>query len=76
MSQHEIERVIGRAATDDAFRQALINDTREACKDYDLTEEELNALEQLDSQSLLAFAETLNRRISKTGGLDQGNTLS
>ena len=68
MSQHEVERIIGRAATDDAFRQALIDNAREACKEYDLTEEELNALEKLDSQSLLAFAGTLDRRISKTGG--------
>ena len=65
MSQHEIERVIGRAATDDAFRQALIDDAREACKGYDLTPDELDALARLDTQSLLAFAGTLATRISK-----------
>ena len=68
MSQHDVEHVIGRAATDTAFRQALIDNAREACKEYDLTEEELGALEQLDSQSLLAFAGTLDKRISKTAG--------
>jgi hypothetical protein len=68
MSQHEVERVIGRAVTDAAFRAALINNAREACKGYDLTEEELNALEALDSDSLAAFAGTLDKRISKTGG--------
>ena len=68
MSQHEIERVIGRAATDTAFREALIANAREACKDFDLTEDELDALEKLDSQSLLAFAGTLDKRISKTAG--------
>jgi len=68
MSQHEIERVIGRAATDSAFRQALIDDARAACKDFDLTEDELDALEKLDAQSLLAFAGTLDKRISKTIG--------
>jgi len=68
MSQHEIERVIGRAATDSAFRQALIDNAREACKEYDLTEDELDALEKLDAQSLMAFAGTLDRRISKTIG--------
>lgn len=68
MSQTEIERVIGRAATDEAFRQALIDNARVACKDYSLTEDELDALEKLDAQSLLAFAGTLDRRISKTLG--------
>jgi ribosomally synthesized peptide len=68
MSQHEIERVIGRAATDSTFRQALIDNAREACKDYDLSEDELDALEKLDAQSLLAFAGTLDKRISKTIG--------
>jgi hypothetical protein len=69
MSQHEIERVIGRAATDSKFRQALIDNARAACKEYDLTEEELDALEKLDTQSLMAFAGTLDKRISKTGGI-------
>jgi hypothetical protein len=69
MSQHEVERVIGRAVTDAAFREALINNAREACKGYDLTEEELDALEALDSQSLAAFAGTLDKRISKTSGM-------
>jgi Ribosomally synthesized peptide prototyped by Frankia Franean1_4349. len=68
MSQNEIERVIGRAVTDSAFRQALIDNAREACKEYDLTEDELGALEQLDANSLMAFAGTLDQRISKTGG--------
>jgi hypothetical protein len=68
MSQHEIERVIGRAVTDSAFRQALIDNARTACKDFDLSEEELDALEKLDSSSLASFAATLDRRISKSGG--------
>ena len=68
MSQSEIERVIGRAVTDAAFRQALIDDARAACTEYDLSEDELDALEKLDAQSLLAFAGTLDRRISKTAG--------
>ena len=68
MSQSEIERVIGRAVTDSAFRQALIDNAHEACKEYDLTADELEALETLDAQSLLAFAGTLDKRISKTIG--------
>lgn len=69
MSQHEIERVIGRAATDSKFREALIANAREACKEFDLNEDELDALEKLDANSLLAFAGTLDKRISKTSGM-------
>jgi hypothetical protein len=68
MSQSEIERVIGRAVTDEMFRIALIENAREACEGYDLTEDELDALEKLDAQSLLAFAGTLDKRISKKAG--------
>jgi hypothetical protein len=68
MTQSEVERVIGRAVTDAAFREALIKNAREACKDYNLTEDELTALEALDADSLAAFAGTLDKRISKTSG--------
>ena len=68
MSQHDIERVIGRAATDTEFRKALIDNARKACQGYDLTEDELDALEKLDADSLMAFAGSLDNRISKTGG--------
>ena len=69
MTQSEVERVIGRAVTDATFREALIKDARAACKDYQLTEDELNALEALDVESLAAFAGTLDKRISKTSGM-------
>lgn len=68
MSQTEVERVIGRAVTDASFREALIKNAREACKEYNLTEDELNALEALDADSLGSFAGTLDKRISKTSG--------
>lgn len=68
MSQSEVERVIGRAVTDEAFRKQLIDSARAACAGYDLTEDELDALEKLDAESMLAFAGSLDRRISKKGG--------
>lgn len=68
MSQSEVERVIGRAVTDPDFRQRLIDNAREACAEYDLTEEEIEALEALDQNSLVMFAGTLDKRISKSGG--------
>jgi len=63
MPQVEVERVMGRAGTDPAFREALLTDAREACRGYDLTEEELEALEQLDLASLEAFAGALETRL-------------
>jgi hypothetical protein len=68
MSQESVERIIGRAVTDPAFRQRLIDNAAEACKEYDLTPDELAALEALDAESLKAFAGTLDSRISKSGG--------
>jgi hypothetical protein len=63
-----VQAVIGRAITDAEFRQLLIDDARTACAEYDLTEEELAALDALDANSMQAFAGTLDARISKTGG--------
>ena len=68
MSQSDVERVIGRAVTDAEFRKALIENAREACKGYNLSEDELNALEALDADSLASFAGTLDKRMSKTSG--------
>lgn len=68
MSLESVQQVIGRAVVDAEFRQKLIDNAREACAGYDLTEEELVALEALDAESLKAFAGTLDARISKTGG--------
>ncbi|MBK9941794.1 MAG: Franean1_4349 family RiPP [Kouleothrix sp.] len=69
MPQSDVERVIGRAVTDSEFRAALIANARAACQGYDLTEDELNALEALDAESLAAFAGTLDKRITKTSGM-------
>ena len=70
MSQIEIERVIGRAAIDASFRQALLSNARQACEGYDMTEDEIGGLEQLDLESLMAMVGTLDRRISDTDGAD------
>lgn len=68
MSQEAVQQVIGRAITDAEFRQQLIDDARAACSDYDLTEEELTALDALDAASLQAFAGKLDARLSKSAG--------
>ncbi len=68
MSQSAIEQIIGRAVVDAEFRAKLIADARSACAGYDLTEEELDALEKLDAESLQAFAGKLDPRLSKSAG--------
>jgi hypothetical protein len=68
MSQEAVQQIIGRAVTDAAFRQQLIDNAHEACKGYDLTPEELAALEALDAASLKAFAGSLDVRITKSAG--------
>lgn len=68
MSRTAVEQVIARAMVEADFRQQLIDNARVACMEYDLTEEELAALEALDNESLKTFAGTLDVRISKTGG--------
>ncbi len=68
MSQEVVQQIIGRAVTDAEFRQKLIDNAKEACKGYDLTPEELAALEALDAESLKAFAGSLDVRITKTAG--------
>lgn len=68
MSLEAVQMIIGRAATDPKFRKRLIENAAQACQDYDLTTEELAALEALDSESLEAFAGTLPDRITKGAG--------
>lgn len=68
MSAEAVQQVIGRAITDAEFRQQLIDDARAACQGYDLSAEELDALEALDAESMKAFAGTLDARLSKSAG--------
>ncbi len=68
MSLEAVQMIIGRAATDAEFRKKLIKNAARACQDYNLTEDELAALEALDSESLEEFAGKLPKRITKGAG--------
>jgi len=72
VSQEAVQMVIGRAATDAEFLEALIENAAKACKGYDLTADELGALEALDTKSLKAFAGTLDKRIQKGHSIGLG----
>lgn len=72
MSLEAVQMVIGRAATDAAFRKQLIENAARACQGYELTADELAALEALDGESLEAFAGKLPERITKGAGSGLG----
>ena len=72
MSLEAVQVIIWRAATEPEFRKLLIENAAQACEGYDLTGEELAALEALDGESLEAFAGTLPNRITKAAGRGLG----
>jgi hypothetical protein len=74
MSREAIAIIIGRAITEEDFRQQLIQDAAKACKGYDLTPDELQALESIEPESLETFASSLPERLIKGvgGGLIVG----
>jgi hypothetical protein len=65
MSQETVEAIIGKAVLDAEFREALLANPDEALAGYDLTEEELAGLKELDAESLNAMAGSLDERVSK-----------
>ncbi len=65
MSQEAVQRVIGRAVMDEAFRKLLFSNPDEAFKGYDLTEEEKKILRHLDADEVAGFAGKLDERITK-----------
>ncbi len=67
MSKEAIQTVIGRAVTDSEFRVALFANPNEALAGYDLTEEEMAGLKELDAETLDSMAGSLDERISKWG---------
>ena len=68
MSHEAVSIIIGRAVVDPEFRQLLIDNAAAACQGYDLTAEELEALEAIDSASVEAFASSLPDRLIKGVG--------
>lgn len=80
MSQRSVEQVIGRLATDEAFRRRFAEDPAAALQELaasglELTLCELRALSTIDAGVAARFADALDPRIQKTdlhGGCDGG----
>jgi hypothetical protein len=64
----DFEAVIGRAVGDPEFRSELFEDVKSTVKkyEYDLTDEEIGQLENVDAKEVEAALEDLNERISKS----------
>lgn len=67
MSADDVRDILIKAVTDTEFRETLFNDPDEAVADYDLSEEELDALKQLEPDKFTAAAGELEERISRAG---------
>jgi hypothetical protein len=68
MSHEAVAIIIGRAVVDAEFRRKLIENAAETCKGYDLTPEELEALEAIEPESLETLARSLPERLIKGVG--------
>jgi hypothetical protein len=71
MSQENVERVIGRLVTDEAFRRRFSAHPSSALRDLTeggmaLTECELRALSTLEPEEIDSFADNLDPRILKS----------
>lgn len=71
MSQRNVERVIGKLVTDEAFRHRFAGDPRatlrELCEScVELTVSELQALVSIDPGLLERFADAIDPRLQKT----------
>jgi hypothetical protein len=57
--------VIGKAVADSRFREELFANPDQALSGFELTEEEIAALKNIDAETMESFAGTLDERISK-----------
>jgi hypothetical protein len=62
MSKEEMDRIMDKALSDEAFRSKLLEDPIAACQPYDVTGEELAEIIKSCKES---FAGELDARISK-----------
>jgi len=69
MKKKGFKDIVARAMTDDDFLNEFLSDPLKASNDYDLSKEEIAALNTIDKGELAKVGEELGERISK-GYLD------
>jgi len=65
MSKEAVQAIIGKAVSDDKFREALFANPDKALQGYDLTEDEVAGLKKIDAETMQSMAGSLDERISK-----------
>lgn len=61
----KIERILGKAIVDPNFRKTLFECPSDVAKQYELDEESLKAIKQIDRGSIEKLAKGLEARITK-----------
>lgn len=65
MSIEHVQEIIGKALNDSEYRELLFSDPNKALEGYDLSEEEVKALEELEAEEFEAISGELEERISR-----------
>lgn len=65
MVQDAVSQIIGRAVTDPEFRDLLFSNPEQALQDYELSDDEVEALKNLKQEDLEDFSAKLDSRITK-----------
>jgi len=65
MTKQVVEQIIGRLITDEKFRKAFFENPNEALEEYDLTDEEREALLKTKEEDVEGFSRKLDNRITK-----------
>ncbi len=66
MSAESVQQIIGRAITEEAYRELLFSNPDQALAGFDLTAEETSALKGLKREEFDGAASDLEERISKS----------
>jgi len=65
MTKQAVEQILGRIITDEEFRKQFFADPEKVLKDYDLDDEEREALLKTKKEDVEGFSRKLDERITK-----------
>ncbi len=62
-----MHKIIGMALTNEKFREALLKEPAKTLKEFDLTDEERQVIEAINTEALEEFASSLTKKITRWG---------